>query len=383
MKKITLFLMMLSFALFSWQGYAQPANDDCTGAIDIACGDLINGDTTEATPEVIGAYTGANEDAKSVWYTFVGDGNAVTLSTCNDDPDNIPGSAAYDTKIDVYSDSCDQLTHVAGNDDGGGCGGFSSLVIDMPTVEGVTYYVRVYGYNAGASGEFNLSMTCAAACEPAVANQDCASAVELTFESAVSSDNTCASSNLNNPSCDLFGVIKDVWFSVTLPDNSDGTLNIDTTLGTATDVNVAVYEGACDSLVEIENACVDEPEVANDLNLAGLTAGATYYIQVWNGGGSEEGTFEVLVTGGVSASIGDLEAVGFSYYPNPVTQELTLKANENINAVSVFNMLGQKVISITPSVLETNLNMSNLASGAYFVKAQVGDAVGTFKIVKK
>jgi hypothetical protein len=45
-------------------------------------------------------------------------------------------------------------------------------------------------------------------------------------------------------------------------------------------------------------------------------------------------------------------------------------------------LLGQEVKNISPSSLETSIDMNNLANGTYFVKAQVGNAVGTFKIVK-
>jgi len=349
-----------------------PANDDCANAITINCDDVIAGDTTNATPETIGAFTGSNEDANSVWYTFVGDGSAVTLSTCND--------ASYDTKIDVYSGDCANLVQEAGNDDGSGCSGFSSLVSNMPTVNGTTYYVRVYGYSGSSAGTFNLTMTCTAACTPAVTNQDCATAIALILnDPAVSSDNTCATTNVNNPSCDPFGTIADVWFSVVAPNS--GELNVTTSLGTATDVNVAVYEGACGSLTEVANACADTAGMANSLTLTGLTEGATYYIQAWNGGAGEEGSFNIEVTGTV-VSVADLQAVGFTYYPNPVKNSLMMKANETISSVSIFNMLGQEVKRVQPSALETSVDMSNLSSGTYFVKASVGNAVGTFKVIK-
>ena len=355
-----------------------PANDDCANAITINCDDIIAGDTTYATPEVVGSFTGTNEDANSVWYTFVGTGDAVTLSTCTDDPDVIPGDGQYDTKIDVYSGDCATLTFVQGNDDGGSCSGFTSLVANMPTVNGTVYYVRVYGFSAFSKGTFNLSMTCAPACTPAVNNQDCASAIALTMnDPAVTSDNTCATVNTSNPGCDPFGVIADVWFTTVVPNS--GELNVTTTLGTATDVNVAVYSGTCGSLTEID--CADTAATANSLTLTGLVAGDTYYIQAWNAGVGEEGTFDIEVSGTV-IGVGSLQSVGFTYYPNPVKDNLVMKANDNITSVAIYNMLGQEVKSVRPSSIETTVDMSNLSSGTYFVKAQVGDAIGTFKVVK-
>jgi len=85
----------------------------------------------------------------------------------------------------------------------------------------------------------------------------------------------------------------------------------------------------------------------------------------------------------ITASLDNLQTVGFNYYPNPASNELTMTANENITSISIYNMLGQEVKTSNPSALETKIDMSKLANGTYFVKAQVGDAIGTFKVIKK
>ena len=82
-------------------------------------------------------------------------------------------------------------------------------------------------------------------------------------------------------------------------------------------------------------------------------------------------------------SISDLKALGFNYYPNPVSNDLFLTARENISNVTIFNMLGQEVKNVVPSSLETTINMSNLVANTYFVRVQIGDTIGTFKVVKK
>ena len=46
-------------------------------------------------------------------------------------------------------------------------------------------------------------------------------------------------------------------------------------------------------------------------------------------------------------------------------------------------MLGQQVKQVNPSSLNAQIDMTNLANGTYFIKATVGEKVGTFKIVKK
>lgn len=81
-------------------------------------------------------------------------------------------------------------------------------------------------------------------------------------------------------------------------------------------------------------------------------------------------------------SVQSLETLGFNSYPNPVKNNLTLSANENITKVSIYNVIGQEVKSLQPNALSTEINMSNLDSGAYFVKVNIGDTVGTIKVIK-
>jgi len=100
-----------------------------------------------------------------------------------------------------------------------------------------------------------------------------------------------------------------------------------------------------------------------------------------NSGRGEFEDYTVVVD--VSLSTNDLVTVGFNYYPNPVTNNLTMTANENITSIRIFNMLGQEVKNEKLSTLEAHVDMSNLSNGTYFVKAQVGQTVGTFKVVKK
>lgn len=69
-------------------------------------------------------------------------------------------------------------------------------------------------------------------------------------------------------------------------------------------------------------------------------------------------------------------------FPNPVNDILTLKAQENIETISIYNLLGQEVLRTQPKVLNTNIDMSSLPTGMYVVKVQVGDSIGSYKIVK-
>jgi len=78
----------------------------------------------------------------------------------------------------------------------------------------------------------------------------------------------------------------------------------------------------------------------------------------------------------------DFASKGFSAYPNPVSNVLNLQANESINSVAIFNVLGQQVYSAKVNAMSSQVDMSQMASGAYFVKVNVNGAEGTVKLIK-
>ena len=130
----------------------NPSNDLCADALPITCGATVSGTTVGAT--VDGAtFCGTSNTAPGVWYSFTGNGDYITLTTCS-------AVTNYDTKISVYSGSCAALTCVAGNDDDFACGfsGFQSTVKFLSTT-GTNYFILVHGFGSG-TGAFELIMTC-------------------------------------------------------------------------------------------------------------------------------------------------------------------------------------------------------------------------------
>ncbi len=74
---------------------------------------------------------------------------------------------------------------------------------------------------------------------------------------------------------------------------------------------------------------------------------------------------------------------GFVYYPNPVNDDLNIRARENISIINVYNSIGQLVMSKRPSEIATKLEMGTLASGMYLVQLEAGSLKENFKIFKK
>ncbi len=128
-------------------------NNECLGALPIDCGQVVSGSTVNASNDVAPFCGTSDGTGGGLWYSFIGDGSCVTLSTCN------PGTN-YDTKLRVYTGSCDDLICEAGDDDDPGCG-LSSLrsTVTFVSMDGTEYFVLVHGFGS-SEGLFELSMTC-------------------------------------------------------------------------------------------------------------------------------------------------------------------------------------------------------------------------------
>ncbi|GAB3574957.1 reprolysin-like metallopeptidase [Hymenobacter daeguensis] len=146
-----------------------PANDFCSNALPLACGQRVTGSTESATatgdPTT---FCDDTVDGGGVFYTIAGTGGSITLTNCDLFTD-------YDTKLFVYRGACGgPYTCVVGNDDtnAGGCAQPSTVTFN--SVRGVTYLVFVSGYG-GDKGNYALLATCAtvsATASPAAASFD-------------------------------------------------------------------------------------------------------------------------------------------------------------------------------------------------------------------
>ncbi|WP_179007737.1 T9SS type A sorting domain-containing protein [Winogradskyella forsetii] len=82
-------------------------------------------------------------------------------------------------------------------------------------------------------------------------------------------------------------------------------------------------------------------------------------------------------------SIDDVNEALFTYHPNPVKNALTLNAQNTIEQVAVYNMLGQEVLTAMPNSVDSDLDMSNLQTGTYFVKVTISNVTKTIRVIKQ
>lgn len=72
-----------------------------------------------------------------------------------------------------------------------------------------------------------------------------------------------------------------------------------------------------------------------------------------------------------------------SIYPNPAGESLYISAGSSLQSVSVYNMLGQKVLSAsTKEINEGAIRIDGLQAGSYMVLANNGKTVTNLKFIK-
>ena len=87
--------------------------------------------------------------------------------------------------------------------------------------------------------------------------------------------------------------------------------------------------------------------------------------------------------GSTSLSLNDVSTVSnFTFFPNPVNNVLTIKAQASIDSITVYNMLGQAVVRSTPNTNDSTVDMSALQTGAYFVQVSINNTLKTVRVIK-
>jgi hypothetical protein len=259
---------------------AAPINDVCTNAIPIACGSIVSGTTISASYELnLPLPCSMNVNAQGVWYSIVGNGNLLEVSTCN--------FYDFDTRISVFSGNCAALVCNGENDNACGLGSEVSWLAN----NGTTYYILVHGN--GATGNFEL--------EVSNSNQICEKAIPIY--AGVSIGNSECS--MNNPLSSCFSyndTLGGVWYTY----QSSICLNVElTTCSSLTnfDTQLFIYDGSCSSL-----NCIalndDVPFGTCGLGIGSVSsrvsweasANKTYYIYVTGYDGLDKGPFALTLT---------------------------------------------------------------------------------------
>jgi hypothetical protein len=83
-----------------------------------------------------------------------------------------------------------------------------------------------------------------------------------------------------------------------------------------------------------------------------------------------------------TASADTFNTSNVKLYPNPTSTSLTIEAKDAIESISIYNVLGQEVISKNPMSSTMTLDVSNLQNGLYFVNSTIDGKTATTKFIK-
>jgi hypothetical protein len=160
-------------------------------------------------------------------------------------------------------------------------------------------------------------------------------------------------------------------------DNSDGVWSVTVSIPDGMSGYYTFFNGANNhydwgTKENLEGQSCGIPDNFNDRFLDAVTAPATISY-----------CFATCVESCGSLGFDDDEMSQFTYYPNPVKDHLTVRAQTNIKDITVFNMLGQVVLRQSPNTKDGLVDMTVMQSGAYFVQISIGNTVETVRVLKQ
>ena len=268
-----LFLLFSIFALGQY-AYAQPANNECTGAIAVT----VYADQSSCVPTSVNT-VGATQSATpptcapsssddDVWYSFTADNDSMTVTASN----FVGGFTSIGFAL--YSGTCGALTELACNFNAGTTMSFTNLT------PGTTYYLNTFTQGTSFEGTYDLCIT-----SPPLppANDNCAGAISVGVAADLAS---CSPTNVSTigatestPASSCAAGFADVWHQFTA-----------TT--TAISASATNYVGISGSAFELYSSCGAASLACGVTNFTGLSVGTVYYLRTIIAG---TGTFDLCV----------------------------------------------------------------------------------------
>ncbi|PIB35056.1 hypothetical protein BFP72_06425 [Reichenbachiella sp. 5M10] len=356
----------------------QLCHDFCSGAITVSIGETVSGNTTFATNDSnVASDCGSNivEDGDDedrsvgVWYRIVGNGETITLNTCN--------GGLYDfddTSLSVYTGSCSAgLQCFAGNEDGEqeGCGASGYLAkLSFNSLVDEEYFVLVDGYGS-SRGEFDLAVS-SQPTSPPPANDNCEGAEVLTVfaegtGTPTNGTNTHATTAPEPQGCDQYGTVNDVWYRFNSGTNVEVSVtvaltdtDVDGPLVVAESIQIDGYETCGGESLDI---CESEGTFSME-----VVPNTDYLLQLWNGI-DREGTFTIQINDGpnTAATIDDVEVSLSRFATNGSVVETVIASDEegHDQLYSITQGNDEGVFAIDPNTGEITIaNASALQASA-------------------
>ena len=302
-----------------------PVNDSCFDATEILCGEPLNGTMAFSTsdPGAVSCDATNAITTPGVWYHYVGAGGQVTAATC--------GGTAQDTKLHIFTGTCDNLQCLTQNDDGCGAGFLSS--VSFTAESGTDYWILVSRYSAFSSDAipFTLTLTCADCPNGLAVNDNCVNALPLTSGQSISGSLCCSNADNEMSPWDGFTTQYGIWYSINSADFAALDISFFNGLGQGVDstdgldVGIGVFVGNpdCDSLTAVIGGVGFDSNPNDGSTLDGfqfnsaeygidLVPNANYYLCLTTSNPSTCGDFVLNVT---LSNLGCTDSLACNYDP--------------------------------------------------------------------
>ncbi len=363
--------------------------ETCDNAIDYG---LING----------GAINGATVEAGDiVWYSFTLDADYedVAVSLCGSD---------FDTKLEVW-DACDAANYIAYNDDSQVCNTKAlQSHIDFEFLAAGTYYAKVYGYGSNF-GDYVLNIynvveipvatvTATPGCETGSVTVSSDLSDEQTFYLCEEDGTVLEQETTTAGFYEFTDLVDGVYTGKVEKDGQMSELSAPATLTnnittaiTSQPESATVSAGSDVSFTVIADGTnlsyqwrFNETNIGDDnatYDISSVTSDDAGNYDVVVSGECGEQTSEVA-TLVVTNSVDELAKYGIDIYPNPSTGLFTIATDKEYE-ITISDITGKIILNKMIKDSKNEIDISNNATGIYFVKMKTGNNVLTFKIVKE
>jgi hypothetical protein len=111
-------------------------------------------------------------------------------------------------------------------------------------------------------------------------------------------------------------------------------------------------------------------------NVGWVVSDGSTYQSLYDGLGS------VFVAAPGTLGLNDININDLNIYPNPSNNVWNIEGQETINEVQVYDVLGKRVMSLSPRTIDVSIDASTLPNGLYFAKMTTELGSGSIKLIK-
>jgi len=125
---------------------------------------------------------------------------------------------------------------------------------------------------------------------------------------------------------------------------------------------------------------VNGTTMMSNFQVPGVLPGQSVTFSLYINEGICSGVFPVTCT---TLANSNFENGTIAYFPNPVNDILNITNLKTTATIEIINAIGQQIYSKRITTKDTQIEMSTLTNGIYFVKVTSENQIQTFKVIKR